>query len=316
MATQQSDADVQAWRERLMHYEPKEETWKKAALQMRQYAIDFAVRMKQVPANNAAVNKVRELIPDYVKEEIETLPISQFALGLIFYRPFQEYDFVYRHFSQEYGKELSIQARHDEKEFDKTSFVYGEIAFFPFADILSSITSEISESNAVFYDLGSGVGKAVVAAALVHPFHKAIGIEQLKPLVDFSHARVDKLMERNDVAGQTISYICGSFFDHSWSDGDVVFCHSTCFSPEMWQRISKEAEQLKQGAYFISVSHILASPLFEVLQTMTLPMSWGTCTVYIQRRRRIGRWASKMLKGNASRTDLMRPNNKQNEVRE
>ncbi|RHY10987.1 hypothetical protein DYB25_002542 [Aphanomyces astaci] len=71
---------------------------------------------------------------------------------------------------------------------------------------------------------GSGVGKAVMAAALVHKFHKAIGIEQLK-------------------------------------------------------RISKDAEQLKQGAYFISVSHILASPLFEVLRTLTVQMGWGNCTV-------------------------------------
>ncbi|RHY96863.1 hypothetical protein DYB37_006943 [Aphanomyces astaci] len=71
---------------------------------------------------------------------------------------------------------------------------------------------------------GSGVGKAVMTAALVHKFHKAIGIEQLK-------------------------------------------------------RISKDAEQLKQGAYFISVSHILASPLFEVLRTLTVQMGWGNCTV-------------------------------------
>ncbi|RHY01817.1 hypothetical protein DYB36_013651, partial [Aphanomyces astaci] len=70
---------------------------------------------------------------------------------------------------------------------------------------------------------GSGVGKAVMTAALVHKFHKAIGIEQLK-------------------------------------------------------RISKDAEQLKQGAYFISVSHILASPLFEVLRTLTVQMGWGNCT--------------------------------------
>ncbi|CAK4105133.1 unnamed protein product [Aphanomyces euteiches] len=305
---------VQTWKDQLMDYDPTEPRWKEAATRMREYATAFSEQVKQ-GGQNGLVDDVRALIPDYVKDELEALPISLFALGLIFYRPFQEYDRVYRHFTAEYSKELSLQARQGKEEFDTTSSVYGEIAFFPFADIIQSVTTELT--GGVFYDLGSGVGKAVVAAALVHKFDKAVGIELLKPLVDFSHGRVDKLLETNDVVGQTISYICGSFFDHSWRDGDVVFSHSTCFTPSMWQRISKDAEKLKQGAYFISVSHILASPLFEVLRTLTLPMSWGMCTIYIQRRRRIGRWASKMLKGNASRTDLLRrPTEKENQLRE
>ncbi|ETV84729.1 hypothetical protein H257_03836 [Aphanomyces astaci] len=327
---------VQTWKAQLVECDPTSDQWKEAAQHMREYAADFVNGLKRRP-NSRAVDEVRALIPDDLREELEALPVAQFALGLIFYRPFQDYNRVYRHFSHEYAKELSMQARKDFSEFDTTSFVYGEISFFPFADILDSISADIPVGNGVFYDLGSGVGKAVMAAALVHKFHKAIGIEQLKPLVDFSHARVDRLMETNDVAGQTISYLCGSFFDHKWSDGDVVFCHSTCFSPRyvfvislpmvgcldtkdmmdsMWERISKDAEQLKQGAYFISVSHILASPLFEVLRTLTVQMGWGNCTVYIQRRRRIGRWASKMLKGSATRTDLQRPNTKQSELRE
>ncbi len=59
-----------------------------------------------------------------------------------------------------------------------SSYIYGEILFFPFADILRSIASELP-SNAIFYDLGSGTGKAVLAASLLYPFSKVVGIELL-----------------------------------------------------------------------------------------------------------------------------------------
>ncbi|KAG9413895.1 hypothetical protein AC1031_013106 [Aphanomyces cochlioides] len=168
---------VQTWKDQLMDYDPTEPRWKEAAMRMREYATAFSQRVKQ-GGQNGLVDDVRALIPDDVKDELEALPISLFALGLIFYRPFQEYDRVYRHFTTEYSKELSLQARQGKEEFDTTSSVYGEIAFFPFADIIQSVTTELT--GGVFYDLGSGVGKAVVAAALVHKFDKAVGIELLK----------------------------------------------------------------------------------------------------------------------------------------
>ena len=37
-----------------------------------------------------------------------------------------------------------------------------------------------------FYDIGSGVGKAVFVAAMLHPFQIACGIEQLQGLSDLA----------------------------------------------------------------------------------------------------------------------------------
>ncbi|EQC42558.1 hypothetical protein SDRG_00288 [Saprolegnia diclina VS20] len=316
-----SHTEVTGWQRVLAQYAPQEEAWKGAEAKMRAYAQQVLRDIKGTDAQkrSATIDFVKDLVPEDVKPEVESLPVEQFALGLIFYGPFQVYDRVYRHISSDYGKEMSMQARKG-TEHDTTGHVYGEIAFFPFADILLSIAPELPQNNAIFYDLGSGVGKAVVAAALLHPFHKSVGIEVLQPLVDFSLARVDKLGQDYDGIAQSISFVSGSFLDHPWSDGDLVFSHSTCFSPGTWERISKQAEQLKQGAYFVSVSHVLLSPLFEVLRTMVVTMSWGSCTVYVHRRMRIGRWATKLLQGgSAIRTDLQRTREpatpKENEVR-
>ncbi|OQS02786.1 hypothetical protein THRCLA_04883, partial [Thraustotheca clavata] len=297
--------NMEGWKLILAQYDPQSSAWKDAENKIRSYAVQVlnAVKSGDVQERSAMIESVKKLVPDDIKSEIEELPVEQFALGLIFYGPYRVYDRVYRHISSEYGKELSIQARKG-TEFDTSVHVYGEIAFFPFADIIYPLIPELPHNNAIFYDLGSGVGKAVIAAALLHPFHKSVGIEILAPLVDFARARNEKLAQEYDGVAQSISFECGSFFVIPWNDGDIVFSHSTCFSPTMWERISKQAEQLKQGAFFISVSHVLASPLFEVLRSMIVTMSWGQCTVYIHRRKRIGRWASKMLKGSATRTDL------------
>lgn len=103
-----------------------------------------------------------------------------------------------------------------------------------------------------------------------------------------------------------IDFISGSVFTTKWEDGDLVFCHGTCFSDQDWAKVSIAAEKLKQGAFFVSTTHVLRTGLFEVVKSLNFPMSWGSAIVYIHRRRKIGRWAAQMLRGGRStRTDLL-----------
>jgi SAM-dependent methyltransferase len=142
--------------------------------------------------------------------------------------------------------------------------------------------------NAIFYDLGSGLGKVVIAASLLYPFSKVIGIEILEPLFNCSKKRQANLLKLHNESKQKcimmakdIDFVHGSFLTTSWADADVIFCHGTCLSDSEWSEISLAAEKLKQGAYFISTSHILHTALFEVINNQTFRMSWGTCTLYI-----------------------------------
>lgn len=52
-----------------------------------------------------------------------------------------------------------------------------------------------------------------------------------------------------------------------------------------WADISLAAEKLKQGAFFLSTSHVLQSALFEVVKSLNFKMSWGTATLYVHVRR-------------------------------
>src|SRR4051794_33417910 len=73
------------------------------------------------------------------------------------------------------------------------SFVYGEIAEGPFLEALAEAKPQAGE---VFYDLGSGTGRAVIAAAAAFPFGRAVGIELLEGLVQAARTAARKLVER------------------------------------------------------------------------------------------------------------------------
>ncbi|RLN52231.1 hypothetical protein BBJ28_00010614 [Nothophytophthora sp. Chile5] len=158
---------------------------------------------------------------------------------------------------------------------DVSDFVLGMIFEQPFAAF-----------ERAYRGFGTEVGPtAVLAASLVHPFDQAIGIELLEPLVNCAEKRKAALEKQKSPLLRTdIDFITGSLLTTKWEDGDVVFCHGTCFNDKEWKDISLAAEKLKQGAFFLSTSHVLRTGLFEVVKSLTFAMSWGTATLYIHVR--------------------------------
>ena len=63
------------------------------------------------------------------------------------------------------------------------SHTYGEVSAEGFAEILQLVQPHAGE---VFVDLGSGTGKAVLTAAALHPFAKAVGVEFVAALHEAS----------------------------------------------------------------------------------------------------------------------------------
>ncbi|RQM13895.1 hypothetical protein DD237_005543 [Peronospora effusa] len=267
---------------RLRDYKPTDEMWQqveKKALEAREQVELMLCSAEGVAElrGSGVLQEIKRLVPEVTREEIAELKVSDFVLGMIFEKPFAVFEQVYRGFGAEYAKELSSEARKS-SNLIKSSYVYGEIQFFAFADIIRWVAPFLSEF-ATFYDLGSGIGKAVIAASLplVHCAEKRkIALEKLKtPLLQTD-----------------IDFITGSLLTSKWEDE--------------WTQISLAAEKLKQGAFFISTTHVLRTGLFEVVKSVKFTMSWGVATVYIHRRRKIGRWAAQMLRGGRStRTDLL-----------
>ena len=162
----------------------------------------------------------------------------------------------------------------------------------------------------MFYDIGSGTGKPAFAALLLHPFARVAGVEILEGL----HARSEALRRRweggtaeeptadqpvglrDELADElcaatraaAVRFVCGDATDLEgsldWSDGDVVFANSTCFSDTLLRAVAGCAERLRVGAFFITFTKRLPSACFDVLEHHVYRMSWGAATVFIHRR--------------------------------
>ena len=66
-----------------------------------------------------------------------------------------------------------------------------------------------------------------------------------------------------------------------WTDGDVVFANSTCFSNELMDGIASRAQAMADGALLITFSTAINSLWFKVVYKKRYTMSWGPATVFI-----------------------------------
>ena len=109
----------------------------------------------------------------------------------------------------------------------------------------------LKEGN--FYDLGSGSGKGVIAASLVYPFKKCIGIELLESLYKISeeHKKIydenikKQFSEYSELfAGidkpVPISFSWGDLLKETWNEPSIILANSTCFSPDLMVELGKK----------------------------------------------------------------------------
>ena len=110
---------------------------------------------------------------DYPIEIDSSLNDKYYALEYIF-------DRFYNQSTLEKAGKNSRSERFEKNLLNDSSFVYGEVNFKAMAYIFEYIKSlyEIN-SNGFFYDLGSGIGRGILAATLCYSFKKYIGIEYL-----------------------------------------------------------------------------------------------------------------------------------------
>lgn len=178
------------------------------------------------------------------------------------------YDELFADTSLEVGKTLSKREREEKELSQEKSLIYGEVEFESFYRILRKINPA---PGGVFYDLGSGTGKAVFAARLTRDFDKCIGIEILTSLHQAAQAVVRNYNDRiksylSLTEKQDVAVFEGSFCDFDWSDGDLVFANSTCFSDELMQQVSDLAGRLKPGSIVVTFTKGMNSPYFELLE--------------------------------------------------
>lgn len=180
------------------------------------------------------------------------------------------------------GYEISSQAKSKLPYADK-SLTYGEVVPESFHTIISQIEPKEGE---IFYDLGSGTGKAVILASLFFRFSKVFGLEKLEDLWKCSRDVLQRFETEfkgllpKDAQTSIIDFINEDFLEYDFSDADIVFTHSTCFSEELMENVKRRLERLKKGARVITATKTLDSGLFTLIKQEEYQFSWGRATVY------------------------------------
>lgn len=167
------------------------------------------------------------------------------------------------------------------------SFTYGEVT----PDAMQAIFDVVQpKEGEVFYDLGSGTGKAVMLAALLAPFAKSVGVEILDELRN--SAETSRLRYESEVKptlpaekqAQQIEFRLADIFMTDITDADVVFSHCTCFDDALMQRLTEHCEKLKPGARVVTITKGITSPQFETVASFTVHMAWGDATACIYKK--------------------------------
>lgn len=175
---------------------------------------------------------------------------------------------------------LSQEARvpHDAME-----YLYGEIQFLPFIALLSLVNPN---KDTIFYDLGSGIGKAVLACAMVYNVKKCCGIE-LFALLHHAALRAQhslKALPEYQEKERSIQFVHDTFLNADFSDATVIFINATAFFGPTWDELLKRLALLNSGTLVITTSKPLRLNCFKVIRETTVPMSWGVVRAYIQER--------------------------------
>lgn len=178
---------------------------------------------------------------------------------------------------------------------DVKSSMHGEINFPCFhKQVLATL--DVAHGS-TFVDLGSGCGKACVAAHLVCPFAVVLGVEVRSTLHNVACEVLDKLEALGCLRSDGyINFEHGDLLDFDrFCDFDVIFVSSGDFSDSHMRHIEDGCKHMKPEAYLISTK-LVSSDCMEFLRKEQVRMTWDTggVALHIYRKRTLSGFFSRI----------------------
>lgn len=193
---------------------------------------------------------------------------------------------------------------------DDGRLIYGEFKPHELHNYFTVIAPYVKPGSAMF-DLGSGLGKVVLSAALALPFSTCTGVELLPYRHAMARQRFDTMLAAGDAAlaalpappapdealalpygavtdarhvlhlRERVRFINGDLFEADVSQAGLVFMYSTCFAPLMDRIGEKLARDVPQGCLVSTTTFPLKHPGFrEVAQFQSGTVAWTTVFLY------------------------------------
>jgi predicted RNA methylase len=173
--------------------------------------------------------------------------------------------------------------RVDEKRVwaSKGSPTYGEIMPTAMVRLLEYLELDASD---VFYDLGAGVGKVVMMAALATDVGRAVGIELSRSRIAKGRRVLERAEHREIVACGRIELRNEDILKTKLDDATVIYTCSTAFRLAFTLRIMARVARLRRALTFVSTQVLEPRRAFRLVDTLRLDMSWRRKSkVYVYR---------------------------------
>jgi hypothetical protein len=188
--------------------------------------------------------------------------------------------------------------------------IYGEMQRFELENYFDAVKAFLPPGG-IMVDMGSGLGKVVMTAALTLPFARCIGIELMNYRHRLAQDRLVRLLTlarqglealptslKSDTPlqlpsgvmasgrhllelGARIAFIESDMFKVDVRGASLVFLYSTCFGPLMDALSDKLARELPEGALVSTTTYSINHPAFRLLQTHAPgTLSWTSVMIY------------------------------------
>jgi len=220
----------------------------------------------------------------------------------------EERDGIFNRLFEDCAPNLAKKASLDEREkgslLEENHLTYGECDVIQMLEILNEVREHygpLYKGQGIFLDLGSGAGKACIAAGLLHPFQKCVGIEQLGCLDTFAKAALLKYQEEAFPDGEVkpeIEFMKGDFVAEMEGrlkpiapQVAVCLAVATCFGEAQLKAMGELANAMAEGAVFVSFTQMLPDFAtnnhdgpWTLLLSKKTTMSWGDATYFIMKK--------------------------------
>jgi SAM-dependent methyltransferase len=153
------------------------------------------------------------------------------------------------------------------------TLTYGTTPWATTADLLRRVNAKPGER---FLELGAGQGRLAFFARLWG--NLTVDAYELLP----TFVRVAERICQ-DLRLERITFHQANLLEADLATADIIYLAGTCLDDATIDRLQTRMRRLKPGARVISLSYPLDVPGLELIADVSIPVSWGSSTAYVQR---------------------------------
>ena len=153
----------------------------------------------------------------------------------------------------------------------KSSATYGEIRPAATLHLLDAL--QLTRRD-VFYDLGCGVGKVVLLAAMASSAKRCVGVELAADRIALAREVLDHAHAQRFVRRGRVEFREADILRTDLSDATVLYTCSTAFPTPFMGRLMRKLAALQKPLTLATLQVLDDHPAFEQRRVLRLDMSW------------------------------------------